>query len=204
MKIEVLDNKKVKVTLTVEDLIYYNLKPEKLSAQSPKLQKFLFNIMDNVRRETGFNPYMGAVAVEAVQSGEGIVLYISGLNVGDSQAKNVTINGETKRIKVFCRKNVSPQNSYMFDDFSDVCSVLINLSNDSLEVSRIYKYEKSWYFLLGACDGFERAHCMLTEYCTGYGGMLLSETFLKEHGEIIAEGSTLVSMAEGIRKLNDK
>ena len=192
------------MTLTMEDLIYYNLKPEKLSAQSPRLQKFIFNIMDNVRRETGFNPYKGAVAVEAVQSTEGMVLYISGLKTGLEEAKNVTINGETKKIKVICRKNVSSKNSYCFDDFSDLCEALANLNDLSLSKSSVYKYDGSWYFILGTGEDFERSHCVLSEYCTFYGGMIYSENFLNEHGEFIAGGESLVSLAVGVRNLKNE
>ena len=203
MKIEVLENSRIKVTLTIEDLIYYNLKPEKLSAQSPRLQKFLFNIMDNVRRETGFNPYKGAVAVEAVQSNEGMVLYISGFKPQESQSHKVTINGEVKKIKVTCRKDVSPQNSYCFHKFSNLCSALLYLTDSSLMVSSLYKYEDDWYFILGANDDFERSHCVLTEHCSSYGGMFYSENFLTEHGEVVASGQSLISMADGLKRLED-
>lgn len=203
MKIEVLENSKIKVTLTVEDLIYYNLKPEKLSPRSPGLHKFLFYIMENVRRETGFNPYRGAVAVEAMQSKDGVVLYISELKNKEETTQCININGTEKRVRIKAKKLVSPQNFYSFDEFSNLCRALARIDEDALESSKLFEYENVWYFILGSPVDFEKNHCILSEYCRDFGGMMFSEEFLAEHGREIASGKSLVTLAEGIKKLEE-
>ncbi len=203
MKIEVLENSRIKVTLTAEDLIYYNLKPEKLSPRSPGLHKFLFYIMENVRRETGFNPYRGAVAVEAMQSKDGVVLYISGIKNQEGKTQSVNINGAEKRLRIKTKKLVKPENFYMFEEFSNLCKALVKLGNTALEVSKLYEYESKWYFVLGPGEHFEKSHCILSEYCTDFGGMMFSEGFLTEHGKVIASGERLISLAAGIKKLEE-
>ncbi len=203
MKIEVLENSRIKVTLTAEDLIYYNLKPEKLSPRSPGLHKFLFYIMENVRRETGFNPYKGAVAVEAMQSRDGVVLYISGFKKEEENTQRVSIRGAEKRVRIKTKKLVSPENFYSFDDFSALCKALIKIEENALRKSKLYQYENKWYFILGPGENFEKSHCILSEYCTDFGGMMFSEGFLTEHGKAVAAGESLVSLAEGIKKLEE-
>ncbi len=204
MKIEILEKSKIKVTLTMEDLIYYNLKPEKISARSPRLEKFIFNIMDNVLKETGFNPYKCPVAIEAVQSGEGMVLYISGLGEKAASSKDVIIKGEHKKIKVICKKEVCSKNSYCFLDFEELSRAVVNLSSESLLQSSLYEYDNKWYFVLGPSDDFQRSHCILSEHCNTFGGMIYSETFLSEHGRLIAKEKSLVTLSKGIKELEEK
>lgn len=203
MKIEVLENSRIKVTLTAEDLIYYNLKPEKLSPRSPGLHKFLFYIMENVRRETGFNPYRGAVAVEAMQSKDGVVLYISELKNKDENVQSISINGTEKRVRIKAKKIVKPENFYRFDDFPNLCKALARIDACALEGSKLFEYENTWYFILDCPVDFEKNHCVLSEYCAEFGGMMFSEGFLAEHGKEIAEGESLVTLAEGIKKLEE-
>lgn len=203
MKIEVLENSRIKVTLTAEDLIYYNLKPEKLSPRSPGLHKFLFYIMENVRRETGFNPYRGAVAVEAMQSKDGVVLYISELKGKEENVQSININGAEKRVRIKAKKLVKPENYYRFGDFSNLCKALVRVDKTALAGSRLFEYENTWYFILDCPTDFEKNHCILSEYCTHFGGMMFSEGFLSEHGKEIASCESLVTLAEGIRKLEE-
>ena len=203
MKIEVLENSRIKVTLTAEDLIYYNLKPEKLSPRSPGLHKFLFYIMENVRRETGFNPYRGAVAVEAMQSKDGVVLYISELNNNEENIQSISINGTEKRVRIKTKKLVKPENFYSFVDFSNLCRALAGINEDALWNSKLFEYENAWYFILGSGADFEKNHCILSEYCTDFGGMMFSEGFLAEHGKEIGSGERLVTLARGIKKLEE-
>ena len=205
MKIEKLGNRKIKVILDADDLNYFNLKPETLTADSAQLHKFLFHIMESVRKETGFNPYSGTVAVEAVHSSGGITLYISSVS-GDEKnpepaekPKKVKINPE--KVHPVRAKKINARNRYCFDDFSALCSALCHIGIGALGVSSIYKYEDKWYFVLGICKTYEETHCVLCEYCTMYGGTLYGETFLAEHGETVATGESLVTMAEGIKKL---
>lgn len=200
MKIEIVENQKIKVTLTVNDLLYYNLKPETLSPNSPELHKFLFYIMENVRKETGFNPYSGQVVIEAVQSSAGITLYISRMK-NEAHRRPVPKKINPEKVRVSSARRVPAKNRYSFDEFSNVCGALRYMGNGALGVSSLYKYNNKWYFILGACKTFEESHCVLCEHCTDFGGMIYSETFLQEHGEMIAKEASLVSMAEGIRKL---
>jgi len=205
MKIEKIDNQKIKVILDADDLSHFNLKPETLTADSAQLHKFLFHIMENVRRETGFNPYSGTVAVEAVHSPNGITLYISSV-APDCMKTRETKSEKVKKInpdkvRPVRAKKINARNRYCFNDFSALCSALCHIGVGALGVSSIYKYEEKWYFVLGICKTYEETHCILCEYCTMYGGSLYGESFLREHGEIIASGESLVSMADGIRKL---
>ncbi len=194
MKIEKVENQKIKVTLSESDLMYYNLNPKEITRNSPELHRFLFQIMENVKKQTGFNPYCGQVAVEAVSSEKGITLLISRISPAVNKDK-------LKKIKVSTSKRVMIKNRYLFESFDNLCGALCALDEGILEKCTLYSYNDGWYFILGNCTGFDRQHCILSEYCTNFGGIVCTEPFLSEHGKLIASGKSLLSMVKGIKEL---
>ena len=80
MRIEKLNSNKVRVTLTGDDLVGFDINAERLSKNSAELHNFLFKIMDTVHKETGFNPHNGQVVVEAQSAGDGMTIVISKIN----------------------------------------------------------------------------------------------------------------------------
>lgn len=196
MKIEKVEEHKIKVTLSESDLMYYNLNPKQITRNSPELHRFLFQIMENVRNQTGFNPYFGQIAVEAVSTNDGMTLIISRISPETNQ-KN-----KSKKIKATAVKRVLSRNRYFFDDFDNLCEAICKIDNEAHKKSALYKYNGQWYFILGECNFFEKQHCILSEYCESFGGGVCTESFLSEHGELLANGEKLISMVNGIKELN--
>ena len=63
VQIEKENSNKIKVTLQPLDLREMNISIENLKPNSPQLNRFLYEIMEKVREETGFNPYNGQIVV---------------------------------------------------------------------------------------------------------------------------------------------
>lgn len=198
MKIEMIENHKIKVSLTVNDLLFYNIKPETLSPNSPELNKFLFNIMENVKKQTGFNPYCGQVIVEAIRSESGIVLYISRAKDADSNKNAVR---KIKSVTVKSKKNKYLPGTYKFKDFENLCEAVTAMDVSFLTFSKLYMYQKEWYFILEPTEKNEECHYILSEYCDDFGGGLYNESFLDEHAKIVAEGENMISFLMGIKAL---
>lgn len=199
MKIEILEKNKVKVSLSMEDLLIYNLKPEHLTPDSPQLHKFLFQIMENVERETGFNPHNGQVVVEATQNSEGITLIISKLK--HVAAPKKPPRSKVKSIRPVVHSKISETIVYRFDQFEHLCTALSHIQKDTLHGSRLYAYEKSFYLVSDYGHGPQQDHFAICEFCSSYGNGVYEEAFVREHGSCIAAGPSLVSMADGIKNL---
>ena len=192
MKIEKIENDKIKVSLTEEDLVFYDLSQDTVTPDSPKLHKFLFEIMDSVVKQTGFDPYSGQVVVEAFQHKSGITLLISKL-------KTVGQTIEPKKAKtVRISKNIR-KNRYIIENFHSLCKALALTSFSELKNSSIYKYEEKWYVTVFA--GRNKINCILSEFCDSIAENM-TEVFLTEHGELVAKGDNLISMVKGIKSLD--
>lgn len=193
MKIEKVQNDKIKVTLTPADLVLYDIECDNLRPDSPNLHKFLFDIMENVKEETGFNPYSGQVMVEAQRDESGISLIISKININQAPHKI------PKSIKAVKAKPRIKQIKYIFKSFDDLCSALKLVQFESISSGALYKYDNRWYLL----NKFsQKTDLILREFCFEARETKSADTFLREHASLIAEGGELVKMAKGIKALD--
>lgn len=195
MKIEKFENDKVKVTLTLEDLMLYDISGEAVTPDSPKLHKFLFQIMESVKEKTGFNPYNGQVVVEAVQDTTGITLFISKLKTIEEISIKKTSPEKIKSVKVNIHKS-----RYIFKNFDILCDAFYIVNEEDLKNSSLYKYEGKFYISVPSKK--TALNSVLREYCDLVSEGLFSDLFLKEHGELIARDEKLVSMVKGIKALD--
>ncbi len=194
MKIEKVENDKIKVTLTLEDLILYDICGENITPDSPKLHRFLFDIMESVREKTGFNPDSGQVVVEAIKDQNGITLFISKLKTFTGIEK-----ASPKKIKsVKINKNIH-KNRYCFKSFDLLCECFKIIKEDFFKASSLYKYDGKWYITVASKNTL--LNSVLREYCD-FISENASDMFLKEHGELIAKGEKLISLVKGVKALD--
>lgn len=195
MKIEKFQNDKIKVTLTPQDLVLYDIEADSVRPDSPKLHKFLFDVMESVREETGFNPYSGQVVVEAQRDHTGICLIIS----------KIEVNPKKEKIKPDNVKSVKPRLKvkkvrYIFKSFDDLCEALKVVGSDAVFEAALYKYDNKWHLVNNLTD--KKADLILREFCFEAREISGGNVFLKEHAKLICEGKELVKMVEGIKALD--
>lgn len=191
MKIEKLENDKIKVYLTAEELLSYNISKDTVAPDSPGLHKFLFEIMESVMEETGFNPYSGQVVVEAVQDSMGITLFISKLknavDIKKTKIKSVKINKDIHKIR------------YEFNSFDNLCKAFKYVNSYELSGAYLYKLENKWYITV--LSRKTALNSVFSEYCDKICEKG-SDLFLKEHSELVIKGKKLINMVNGIKALD--
>lgn len=203
MRIERLAENKVKVTLTGDDLIGYDINVKNLSHNSTELHSFLFKIMETIHEETGFNPYNGQIVVEARSAGDGISIIISKICKGERQTVETVIKGHRVRARI----REEGINTYYFESFDDMCEALVNLNNEVHRCGSLYKLDGVYCYLLDCSNPFFRskselyaAVSVLAEFSSGNSVFPMQHIHVEEHGTLIAEGESLIAMADGIKK----
>ncbi len=189
MKIEKIELNRIKVTLSAPDLIDMNINIKSLTPGSPRLHGFLYEIMEKVRKETGFNPYSGQVVVEAMPDGDGIVLTVTKLTDEPQKKKRpgkVRVAGHRSAKKI----------TYKFDSFENVCGLFSNTSPEHFASAGLYEYMDNFYMVVP-----KNAAPVLPEFGHPQTMLNISESFLSEHGKLHAKGKTLVAMAQGVKNL---
>lgn len=189
MKIEKIEVNRIKVTLSAPDLLDMNINIKSLTPGSPKLHGFLYDIMERVRKETGFNPYNGQVVVEATPEGDGVVLTVTKLN----DEKNC--RQRPKKVRVIQPQNVKKL-TYKFESFEHVCELFLHSEPENFSEGGLYEYMNIFYMVLP-----KNAVPALAEFGTAKNMYALSESFLAEHGKLHAKGEKLVNMAYGVKRM---
>ena len=187
MRIERLNSDKIKVTLTMADLISFDIDIAELSPNSKELHNFLFNIMETIRVETGFNPYNGQVVVEATPSSGSSKITRSDIKRG------VTITAKQKK--------KTDTEIYYFEVFDDLCGALVLLSEEILLKSSLYKLGETFCYILRASGETAKGRAVLSEFSSKKSKYPLQLTYITEHGILVAEYEKLADMAENIKRL---
>lgn len=210
MKIEKLAENKIVVTLTSDDLNGLNINIHSLHDDKGTLNKFLIHVMEVIREETDFNPYNGQVVVEACSISEGLMITVSKLKENVKELARKALK-DSKNIKVNAKIKPKRTESFYFDKFTDLCNALIRIESTLYNKCEIYKFNGT-YCLLLCCDRFTlenkdtymRIACVLAEYSRRSSMHSRQYCHIKEHGELIASGDKLVSMINGLKKINSQ
>lgn len=199
MRIEKVDGNKIKVTVTSADLMCLDISMEHLTPDSPKLHNFLFHVMENIKEETGFNPYNGQVVVEAMPASDGIILMVS--KIKEQRASKAPV--KKRKIKAVHKKSGRQKVTYYFDQFEDLCKALEQAEEAVLQRSTLYEMEGGFYLVVSRQDKTCRTHFLFLEFCDEIDEFEMMGTFLEEHGVRIAARKDVCSMADGLRSLNN-
>ncbi|MBR4173388.1 MAG: adaptor protein MecA [Clostridia bacterium] len=186
MKIVRLEQDKIKVILSENDLMDMNIDIDSLAPNSPELSGFLRAVIDEVRRETGFSLENGQVTVEATTYCGGIVLMLSKVRQKDkSKIKGVRVAGK-KESTVF-----------EFSEFDDLSCMLINTEKRYVSVMRLYGYNNRFYLAIPK----NSVPFLVYEFSLSSKKAAISESILAEYGRLLADGVGLSEMADGLKKI---
>lgn len=199
MRIEKIDGNKIKVTVTSADLMCLDISMEHLTPDSPKLHNFLFHVMENIKEETGFNPYNGQVVVEAMPASDGIILMVSKIQ----EQKTPKTGLKKRKIKAVHKKTQRHNVTYHFEHFEDLCRALEEAQAFVLERSLLYRLDEEFYLVVSRQDKTCRTHFLFLEFCDEVDEFEFTGTFLEEHGVLVAARKDVRAMAEGLRSLNN-
>lgn len=197
MKIEKLNNDKIKVTLSPSDLFELNIDVKQLTPDSKELHAFLFQIMETIREETDFNPYSGQVVVEATPSLDGMSITVSRISLN----KHKITKQEFKKVTAVRAKTKKYAETaiFLFDNFDDMCEALKQARKNELIAGSLYKLDENYCFIIKNDVRYKRCIAMMREFARSMSGRPVRLTYIKEHGIHIASGMELVNMSEKIK-----
>ncbi len=184
MKIVKLEQGRIKVVLYENDLKNMKIDLSSLSPGSPELGRFLCEVMDAVKVQTGFSAEDGQMLVEATQVDGGIVLMLSRSNAEKSRIIPSLKKGDTV--------------VFEFLSFDNLLGMLKNVSPLYLLNMKLYTYHSKFYLAVPR----RRIPILIYEYSFKNRKSPIAESILAEYGNLLAGGYRLMGMAAGLKKLN--
>lgn len=204
MKIEKINENKIKVTISLSDLRARNIDLNSLNYNSPAAQELFWDMMEQAENKFGFRAADAHLCIEAVSDDdESFNIFITRVSQSEDDFESIQkyIKDKFKktdlRVKKKGRANklYSPIMIYSFADFEDLRLMCKKIQSLYFGESSLYKY-KNFYcivltksnWLIANSKAFEN---ILSEFGNKMSNTHFCEGFLCEHGIKIADGDAL-------------
>ncbi|GAE88605.1 adaptor protein MecA [Acetivibrio straminisolvens] len=197
MKIERINENKIKVTISIDDLVERNIDLDTLNYNTPAAQELFWDMMEQAEMQFGFDASDSQICVEAIpDSDEGFVIIITKLDEdGEFESIQKYIKNKFKRSDLRVkRKNYRVSSSiviYFFNNFDDLCLLCQKLRQIYSGESTLYKLKGVYYLLLTknswTVENLKSFELIMNEFGKKVNNSNFYEGYLNEHAEKIIE-----------------
>lgn len=184
MRIERIEQDRIKVTLSDAELEDMNINIGMLTENSSEVDTFLVEIMEIIKAETGFCTENAQTVIEAIPERDGVVLLVSKI----PRRRNIRGVRAVRRDETCILE---------FESFDDVCGMITNLPAETLEKMRLYRQHDRFYIATGR----KNITALMYEYCTRCKKSSAAEARLGEYAVLLADGGALAEIALNAKKL---
>lgn len=197
MKIEKINENKIKVTISIDDLEERNIDLGSLNYNSPAAQELFWDMMEQAEIQFGFNASDSQLCIEAApDSDEGVVVIITKLDEdGDFESIQKYIKNRFKKADLKVKRKTSKICSsiviYSFNTFDDLCLLSQRLINIYSGESTLFRLKGTYYLLLTknswSVDNLKVFEFVLNEYGNKIANISFYEGYLNEYAKKIIE-----------------
>ena len=188
MRLVRLNSNKIKIFLTMDDLLERGLTKEDIWKDSLKWQQLFDEMLDEANEELGVD-IQGTVAIEifSMQT-QGMIMIVTMEEDEEEESHGLE--------DTFIEMNIYENDKvilYYFDDFEDLVTANKYLVNYFIQTSSIYHFDNKYYIALK--NYREKYHHAIVAILSEYGNVSMnSEIILKEYGKIIMENNAIEQM----------
>ncbi|MBK5442386.1 MULTISPECIES: genetic competence negative regulator [Peribacillus] len=141
MKLERLTNNKIKIFLTLDDLIDRGITKEDILGNSLKVHKLFQDMVEEACEELSFK-MSGSIAIEIFS------LPAQGLIIIVTKEEEELLTEEEEFLDLQVKIDDFPHILYVFNEFEDIVQLSHRLSYHGLLNSTLYHYEGRYYLLI--------------------------------------------------------
>ena len=206
MKIEKLNDNKIRITLNIEDLNERNIDMHSFMSNSIDSQDIFMDMLDKADEEVGFNTDDCRLMIEALALKNGVfVLTITKFEHNNEKTPLKRKNLHIRRKNPDINLNKTIYSFDSFDTFCDFCTFLKNTLEekeilDFSKKSDLYEYNSNYYLVLSNInlDSKVLKHICssITEFAQFVNSSELFESKIKEYGKLVAENNALATCIE--------
>ena len=199
MKFEKLNENKIRITLTIQDLAEKEIDFHVFMSNSAETQDILLDMLEQAKKETGFDPEDYNLKVEAlVMADSNFIFTITKLPLEEK------VRTAKKKFTVK-RKNITPNSTqavYTFNCFDDFNDFLFFLSKNTLfnykklaKSITLYEYKEKYYLLMNNINiefiNKVKFYTCITEFAKCVTNCKTFASKLKECGTLIMKNNAL-------------
>lgn len=191
MRILKVNDNTVRIFISFTELADRNISLADFFQRSARTEQFFWELISKARDEVDFNldqPFW--IQATVASEDEFVITVIKQEEQIEAEINHIiqTSFGEKKKTFRPSSKFISEEEwVYVFSDFEDVISAVRLLPVMTQLESALYQYEDEYYLALSSF-GTPRKKKLAEAILDEYGeSMVISEAFLKEHGELVIQ-----------------
>lgn len=202
MKIEKLTDNKIRVILDIDDLAHKNINIDSLIQNSDFSQKLFKKMLNQAKKEVGFETEDSQVLIEAYISSEGYFI-ITFTKIANDLAKNISHSSspkpkaKRKNLNTSCKTAIYQFDK--FDDYTNFCTYLDNLNFQNIKgfakKISLYEFEKKYFLVFNEINIGHKNISFLYTSISEFGKLVSNsknfESKLIEYGKTIFKNNAL-------------
>jgi adapter protein MecA 1/2 len=202
LKIEKVNENKIKITLSVEDLNERDIDLYSFMYNSPESQDLFWDMIHQAEVEYGFNVDESLIYVEASTSGSGIFTLIV-TKSNENHTGSPVLKGKIKKNSFKLKKKILPvklvSTIFLFDNFDDICNFCKIINVKKLGDNSLYKLDDKYYLKVGLMP-----YPSILEYANIVKSPEVVESKFSEYGQTIIAEKALQTIAKHFVKKKRK
>ncbi len=206
MKFEKLNENKIRITLSTQDLIEKHIDFNSFMANSTEAQDLFLDMLDEAEEKVGFVTKDHKIKIEALALADGdFVLTIT--RFGKQEISNSVAVQKNKKVKV--KRKSAKLNSenlvYSFKSFDDFClfssfTKKIENFNTIAKNTVLYTYNSQYYLLFSKLnlehDYIKKFYTLITEFGSYVNNSDLFANKLYEYGTVVLKNNAIKNCAK--------
>lgn len=198
MRFEKLNENKIRITLTNQDLIKKNIDFHSFMANPIESQDLFLDVLDEAEKEIGFVTKDYQIRIEAIQIAGGDFILTVTRTLPETQRYPEKRKIHIKRKKANFKDN---QAVYCFNTFDDFCYFLNFLNNNHIKINNIaknislYEYKNLYYLTFSNINlnyiDLKKLFSGITEFATYISNTDLTKRKLTENANIIMRNNAI-------------
>ena len=200
MKIEKINDNKIKVTLSTAELQERNLNFQALRYNTPEAQTLFWDMMKQAENEHGFKTANCQLFIEAAASMNDEQFIVTVTKLQDKDLAPVPQKKKLPAPELKVRKKVVPKNQnfiYKFNDFEQIYNLVESTEITSDLTATLYEYQNSFFIV---SKPSKQLHLIISEFGEIVNDSVVIEGILAEHGNKIIENNAFSTIANSLKK----
>ncbi len=194
MRIEKLNENKIRIFFDIEDLIEKNIDLHTFMSNSMETQDLFLDMLDKAEAELGFITKNYKLMIEAFASSDGkFIITVTRILPSEGSPSKKSKKTVKTKIKSAMPNKLSSANVFnTFDDFCAFCTYVKNanvLSKTKLKSASLILYNDNYYLIFDNLKldikELKALYSALTEFSTSLKNEIVFERKIKEYGKVI-------------------
>lgn len=193
MKIEKINDNKIKITLSDQELEARNLDFKSLRYNTPEAQTLFWDMMKQAESEHGFITSNCQLFIEAASINNGQFI----VTITKLQNKSLPALPQKRKplpeIKVKRKPATTGETLYKFSNFEQICELIRSSDIPTDLPSSLYEYKDTFFLVTKPTP---KIHLLISEFGEVIKESDMAEGFLYEHGNKVIKSFALKTIKE--------